>query len=411
MMSNAPNASGLSGISQPPAIAASTRPVAQVPERLAERDRARRARVGRRQDRAAHVERDPEVGRRRAAEDRQREVGRDLADPLLEVALVLLLGVGDATERRAEVDPDPLRMRPAVDARRQPGVVEREPAGDQPELAEPVELARGLGRHPGERVEVVDLGRDLRAERARVEAVDALDRGAAGTQPGPERVEPGPDRGDDADPGDPDAPSVGHGGGFAVRAAGSDSSARASASALNVASVRPAIGRVKARSTNAAKSATRGRKSWSIETREPAADGIDPPRDVHPLGRPGHVREAKALRRRLVPGARPPGDREPQPEHADQRPARDEVDDERAVGTTLERPRPGVVGEQPLPALHVAGEREDEARRGGDVDGDRAVHRSGARVVGAVGTVAVAVVAHRSRPPRASARAAPARRG
>ncbi len=107
---------------------------------------------------------------------------------------MLLLGVGDAAERRAEVDPDPLRMRPAVDARRQPGVVEREPAGDQPELAEPVELAGGLGRHPGERVEVVDLGRDLRAERARVEAVDALDRGAAGPQPGPERVAPGPDR-------------------------------------------------------------------------------------------------------------------------------------------------------------------------------------------------------------------------
>ena len=92
-------------------------PVAQVAERLAERDRARRARVGGRQDRAADVERDPEVGRRRAAEDRQREVGCDLADPLLEVALVLLLGVGDAAERRAEIDPDPLRMRPAVDAR------------------------------------------------------------------------------------------------------------------------------------------------------------------------------------------------------------------------------------------------------------------------------------------------------
>ena len=102
---------------------------------------------------------------------------------------MLLLGVGDAAERRAEVDPDPLRMRRAVDARRQPGVVERQPAGDQPELAEPVELARGLGRHPGERVEVVDLGRDLRAERARVEAVDALDRRAAGPQPGPERVD------------------------------------------------------------------------------------------------------------------------------------------------------------------------------------------------------------------------------
>ena len=52
-----------------------------------------------------------------------------------------------------------------VRARRQARVVEREPARDQPELAEPVELAGGLGRHPGERVEVVDLRGDLRAER------------------------------------------------------------------------------------------------------------------------------------------------------------------------------------------------------------------------------------------------------
>ena len=103
---------------------------------------------------------------------------------------MLLLGVGDAAERRAEVDPDPVR----VGARRrspgvEPGVVERQPAGDQPELAEPVELAGGLGRHPGERVEVVDLGRDLRAERRRVEPVDALDRRARRAQAGTERVD------------------------------------------------------------------------------------------------------------------------------------------------------------------------------------------------------------------------------
>ncbi len=156
--------------------------VAQVAERLAQRDRPRRARVGGRQDRAADVERDAEVGRRRAAEDRQRKVRRHLPDPLLEIALVLLLGVGDAAQRGPEVDPDPLRMRAAVRAGRQPRVVEREPARDEAELAEAVQLARGLGRHPGERVEVVDLRRDLRAEGARVEPVDALDRGAASPQ-------------------------------------------------------------------------------------------------------------------------------------------------------------------------------------------------------------------------------------
>src|SRR6185369_2258372 len=112
-----------------------------------------------------------------AAEDRQREVRGHLADPLLEVTLVLRFGIGDPAERRAQVDADPLRVRATVDAGRQPRIVEREPAGDEPELAEPVELARGLWRHPGEGVEVVDLGRDLRAEWARVEAVDALDRG------------------------------------------------------------------------------------------------------------------------------------------------------------------------------------------------------------------------------------------
>ena len=59
---------------------------------------------------------------------------------------------------------------------RQPGVVERQAPGDEAELAEPVELAGRLGRHPGERVEVVDLRRHLRAELGRVEPVDALDR-------------------------------------------------------------------------------------------------------------------------------------------------------------------------------------------------------------------------------------------
>ena len=67
-------------------------------------------------------------------------------------------------------------MRRAPDARHETGIVERQPTGDEPELAEPVEGAGRLGRHPGERVEIVDLGRDLRAERARIEPVDPFDR-------------------------------------------------------------------------------------------------------------------------------------------------------------------------------------------------------------------------------------------
>ena len=52
-----------------------------------------------------------------------------------------------------------------------------------------------------------------------------------------------------------------------------------------------------------------------------------------------------------------------------ERPARHEVDDERAVRPPrADRPRPRVVGEQPLPALRVAGEREDQRRGRRDVD-------------------------------------------
>ena len=107
---------------------------------------------------------------------------------------MLLLGVGDATERRAEIDPDPVRVGGAPRARRQAGVVEREAAGHQAELAEPIELPGGLRRHPGERVEVVDLGRDLASGTGSGRSDRSADRRAGGAQAGPERVEAGPDR-------------------------------------------------------------------------------------------------------------------------------------------------------------------------------------------------------------------------
>ena len=155
---------------------------------------------------------------------------------------MLLLGVGDPTQGRTEVDPDPLRRRGATQARDHPGVVEGKLSGDQAELAEPVELAGRLRRHPGQRVEVVDLRRDLAPERRRIEPVDPLDRRPCGPQARPEGVAPGPDRGDDPDARDPDPPTVGHVEGF-VDGSGSDwFAATASAIDLNVASVRPAIG-------------------------------------------------------------------------------------------------------------------------------------------------------------------------
>src|SRR4029453_14598266 len=80
-------------------------------------------------------------------------------------------------------------------------IVERQPPGDEAELAEPVELPGDLRFEPRHRIEVVDLGRDLRAKLGRIEAVDPADRGAGGPQPGPEGVDARADRGDHADPG------------------------------------------------------------------------------------------------------------------------------------------------------------------------------------------------------------------
>ena len=172
--------------------------LAEVAERLAEGDRARRAGVGGRQDRTADAQGDPEVGRRRPAEHGQGEVRRDGPDAALEVALVLALGVGDAAERGPEVDPDPFGGRGAVGAGRRSAASSRasRPA-TRPNWLNRSSWRAVFGRHPGERVEVVDLGGDLRAERARVEPVDAPDGRAARPQAGPERVAAGADRGDE----------------------------------------------------------------------------------------------------------------------------------------------------------------------------------------------------------------------
>jgi hypothetical protein len=251
-------------------------PLAQVAECLPERHATRRARVRGRQDRPADIERDAEVRRRSTAEDRQRERRGDMADAHLHVPLVLFLRERDAAQRRAEVDADPVRIRRPRLARPQPGVVEREPTRHHPELAEPIELAGGLRRHPGQRIEVVDLGGHLAAERRGVEPVDAFDRRLGTPKAGAERVDAGADRRDEPDPRDPDPAATAHVVDF-VAGDGSDpcASATASASALNVASVRPAIGRVKKRSTKRAKPGNPGEKSCEIVTRQvvPSAAG------------------------------------------------------------------------------------------------------------------------------------------
>ncbi len=122
---------------------------------------------------------------------------------------MLLLGVGDPAERAAEIDPDPLRGSGAPFTRPESTIRERKLAGDETELAEPIELAGGLRRHPRQRIEVVDLGGDLRAERRRIEPIDTLDGRLARSKAGSERLETGPGGGDDPDPGDPDATAIG----------------------------------------------------------------------------------------------------------------------------------------------------------------------------------------------------------
>ena len=185
--------------------------LAQVAERLAQRDRPRRAGVGRRQDRAADVQSDAEIGRRGAAEHGQGEVRGDLADALLEVALVLRLGVGDATERRAEVDPDPLGGgRPVA----RPGANRASSRASRP-AAMPIWLNRSSRRAwsagmkaSGSKSSTWAATCERNGEGSKRSI--ALDRRPRGPQPGAERVHADAGRGHDADAGDPDASSVGH---------------------------------------------------------------------------------------------------------------------------------------------------------------------------------------------------------
>ena len=115
----------------------------------------------------------------------------------------------------------------------------------------------------------------------------------------------------------------------------------ASASAANVDSVRPAIGRVNQRSTNAAKPGMR--------RREVVLDGDAAPRALAVrLDAPGHVHALGGARRRWTKRSRDvvglvqvrerhvTGQRQPEQRH--ERPAGDEVDDERAVGAALHDP-------------------------------------------------------------------------
>jgi len=184
--------------------------LAQVAERLAQGDGPGCARVGRGQDGPPDIEGDAEVRRRGATEHGQGQVRGDLPDALLQIPLVLGLGVGDAAQGRPEVDADAFGIGGPGDTGHEASVLHREAPGHQRELAEAVQLTRRPGVHPGQRIEVVDLSGDLRAERRRIEAVDAPHGRAPGTQSSAEGINAGPARGDQPDAGDPDPPPRGH---------------------------------------------------------------------------------------------------------------------------------------------------------------------------------------------------------
>ena len=352
--------------------------LAQVAERLAERDRARRARVGGRQDRPADIERDAEVGRRRAAEDRQREVRCDLPDALLEIALVLFLGIGDPAERRPEIDPDPLRVRAAVRARAS-ARRRRAPAG-------PATSPNWLNRSSWRAV----LG-GIQASGSKSSTCAATcERNGLGSNRSIRLTGERPARSPARNASRPVPiaviiPSpviqirrrslmsvVRRRAGRTVAAhAGAPPAPRRSPGTWP--SVRPAMGRVKHRSTNDGerRRAAAGSRGRSRRARRPArvrsARSRPSPWSRRRRGRSAgrSVAGSFQVRARQVTGSA-------EPEDADERSARHEVDHERAIRPAPDRARPGVVGQQPVPALDVAGEREDERGRRRDVDGDRA---------------------------------------
>ena len=103
---------------------------------------------------------------------------------------------------------------------------------------------------------------------------------------------------------------------------------------------------------------------------------LDAPGHVHAARRAGDVDEPESAGRGLRPGPRAPGRPAGRCPARDERPRATKSTTSDPSARAARGPRPGVVGEQPLPALDVVGEGEDQRRRRSDVDADRGVHRS-----------------------------------
>ena len=327
MMSNAPNASGLSGTSTPPAIAASISPARIALERLADRDGPGRARVGGREDRPADVERDPEVRRRRAAEHREGEVRRDRLDAPLEVALVLA-----PRRRRSRRARCRGRSRSAPAPRRRPRpAAARRPRGRAGPATSPNWLNRSSWR-------AVFGGIHASGSKSSTWAATWL-RNGDGSNRSIRLIGERPARSPARNASTPVPIAViGPMPVIQTRAALLMSRIRrrtrfrtsrrtASASRRNVASVRPAIGRVKRAVDRARPSRARaaGSRARSRPGCRPAGAVLDPPRHVHAVRRAAAMDEPQPARRL---GSAHVSDRQatgsPRPRTGHERPAGDE---------------------------------------------------------------------------------------
>ena len=174
--------------------------------RLTERHRPRRAGVGGRQDRSVDAQRDAQVGGRRAPEHRQREIGGHGPDAPVEEPDVLILGIGDATQGRADVDAGAIG--PGVTTG--PGVRAASAMASRPAASENwlnrSRLRAVAGSMAVSGSKSSTCAATLRPERRWVEAVDGPDGGPAGLEARPEGVPPDADGCHQPDARDPDAP-------------------------------------------------------------------------------------------------------------------------------------------------------------------------------------------------------------
>jgi hypothetical protein len=116
---------------------------------------------------------------------------------VLHERLVLGLGEGDAAEGTADIAARLVQLgRMGVEA----GIGDRQQAGGNRELREPVEPPRALRRQVLSRVKAVDLGGEVRAKRRSVEARHPSDGRLPAPNPRPERVNPTPNGRQKAEP-------------------------------------------------------------------------------------------------------------------------------------------------------------------------------------------------------------------